>query len=157
MGCSCFPRELGEKYIAKEKRYLARPLPEEISKVGRQQPHSTAHYWCGTLLVWVLVSHPMPLVNVGSWEEGLQQEDKCSLSQLKKKSVCHLENVAMKGLGFAFFPPTFCLLPNLTWIQIWVGKLKRLSPFLKGNCCTPVHLSPPDLKSCSDTSNSGYF
>lgn len=41
--------------------------------------------------------------------------------------------------------------------QIWVGKLKRLSPFLKGNCCTPVHLSPPDLQSCSDRSNSGYF
>lgn len=117
MGCNCFPRVPGKKYVAKEKRYLASPLLEETSKAGRQQPHSTALYWCGTLLVWVLISLFMSLVSEGGWVDGLQCEHKCSPSLVKEKSECDLENVAIKGLGFAFFPPTLFLSPHLAWIH----------------------------------------
>lgn len=81
----------------------------------------------------------MSLVSEGGWVDGLQCEHKCSPSLVKEKSECDLENVAIKGLGFAFSSPhPFSFAAFGLNSHIWVQKLKSLSPLWKG---TGIHLS----------------
>ena len=134
MGCSCFPRVPGKNYITQEKRYLASALLEEISEAGSQQPHSTADYWCGTLLVWVLVSHSVFGQHRALGRRSAVWGQMFSEPAKEKIRKCHLQNVAMKGLEFVFFFPTFCLLSNLTWIHSFgCGSSKGSAPFWKGS------------------------